>query len=137
MLSKKSILTFLLISLLSTGCTKEKEPERFSCEALVDGLISGNAEEVKKQVNFVCSALAPVPAVSDTAGLTKQLDRMVNLINKDCNVNATVLCYGCIKTLPLQSEVRLSFTDNGQIKQKTIDISSPENHVLSYAGMHD
>lgn len=137
-MARKTIAIVLVISVLFTGCRKEGEkPETFSCETLVDGLLLGNNQKVETQINIICSQLVPTPDVLDTAGLRKQIDKMVSILIKNCNVEANVLCYGCIKTLPPQSEVRLSFTHNGGLYHKIIDISSPENHVLRFAGMHD
>jgi hypothetical protein len=66
------------------------------------------------------------------------LDRLVASLNSNCSVVAEKLCFGCIMTLPAQSEIRIQFFDNGSVVKKTFDLSNPPGgNSMIVLNMHD
>ena len=66
------------------------------------------------------------------------LDRLVASLNSNCSVVAEKLCFGCIMTLPEQSEIRIQFFDNGTVVKKTFDLSHPPGgNSMIVLNMHD
>ncbi|MBX2967576.1 MAG: hypothetical protein KF845_15650 [Cyclobacteriaceae bacterium] len=53
---------------------------------------------------------------------------------KSCVKTAEILCNSCIETLPLQSEILVKFNANGQVVEKTMDISMSDK--LKFEGYH-
>ena len=72
-----------------------------------------------------------IPLINEfLIGVSKDLDdeqKMQILIkwlkSHSCIYDATILCTSCIKTLPLQSEIIVSFLENSMIKHLVLDIS--------------
>jgi hypothetical protein len=54
-----------------------------------------------------------------------------------CNITATIDCFNCIKTLPTQTEILISFISGGVTIRKTIDITYTTNNVIKFNSMHD
>ncbi|MEJ0102037.1 MAG: hypothetical protein WDO19_05505 [Bacteroidota bacterium] len=114
----------------ATGCRKD-DIQRVNCEKLQQAIIAGNPYETEIELTKIFSSLPPGP---DTDENFKSLTKAVSA---QCNINAVVLCHSCIKTNPVESEIKLSFTHAGTQKHKIIDISYSENKKYVVVGMHD
>lgn len=95
-----TVIAFLL--LFATGCSKENLRKE-DCEKLRQGIVANNIDEVRNEIN---GFIANLPSDNNTL---ENLDKLAQAISSQCRITATVLCFGCIKTLPEQSEIRFHF----------------------------
>ncbi len=122
------ILTIILTGVLtSVACHKDKVES--DCQQLSTGIASDNKEAVNEVITNLISQL---PGQAHTAD---NLAKLVNSIGQKCEITATVLCYGCIKTLPKQSEIRVIIT--GSNSTKVLDISEDSNGNMIFGSMHE
>jgi hypothetical protein len=65
-----------------------------------------------------------------------KLQSFVDWLKKhECIIGAEILSISGIYTLPPQSEIKITFSENGVTKQLILDISMSE--ILRYGGSHD
>lgn len=137
----KKLLLLLSVSFILGSCKKDSsnpaQEVTCDCEALKNGIISDNAEQVKIEVDQLCVGLNPSVTAADEFGHVQNLSLLAQRISGECGVKATVVCYACIETLPVQSEIRISFDQNGVAYSRVIDIRTSEQSVLSCMGMHE
>jgi hypothetical protein len=111
----------------------------------------------KKQntVTDDCTRLQQGMADSDIASVGATITNYINTLPSDiyteqnlqvlagairggtCNITATIDCFNCIKTLPTQTEILISFISGGVTIRKTIDITYTTNNVIKFNSMHD
>lgn len=121
------------------ACNKHHENGRISgnCETVKAALTVADEAALIQAVNAYCTDLAPQATAADPGGHSVSLNELVNRLNGPCTLNASLVCYACIKTLPPQSEIRLSLDHNGTLISKVIDISTdPASHLKAIA-VHD
>lgn len=120
------IMSFLLLS----GCHKKDLPA--DCEGLRTAM---EVNDVTGGKTALASFISLLPSAEHT---DSNLDQLVRLLNDNCSVIAEKLCFGCIQTLPEQSEIRIHFINNGTLTEKTFDISRPGNGSnMIVLNMHD
>jgi hypothetical protein len=107
------------------------------CESLNDDLIHLNVQDVKVQLDQWLVDLNPFPTEADPTGHHDNLVSFVNRLNDACNLDASVNCYACIKTLPAQTEVIVRIHSLGGIVQRVIDINTPESAVMTVVNVHE
>jgi predicted Fe-S protein YdhL (DUF1289 family) len=129
MLNKLLLLILLISVILSLGCKKDFSERQ--CQHLKDEMIADNKQEVIKLLNEKVSQL---PSTTYTK---ENLNKLAASISDECGITTQVLCFGCIQTLPEQSEIRFSFTQAGTTTAKTIDISYTSNNQIKIVSMHD
>jgi hypothetical protein len=80
-----------------------------------------NVENIDKTISFINNFLS---GLSDNLDDTQKLQALVEYLKSfPCIVDASILCASCIKTLPLQSEIVISFKEDGAVKELILDIS--------------
>ncbi len=107
------------------------------CESLQDDLISFNLKDVKDQLDPWLADLNPNPTGEDPTGQHNNLITFVNHLNDVCDLDATMDCYVCIKTLPAQTEIIVRIHSLGGIVQRVIDISTPDSAVMTIVNVHE
>jgi len=80
------------------------------------------------EINKICTTLSEPT-------LKEKVKSLTEIIISSCNINASIFCTECIKTLPAQSEIIISFSVSGIKYSKVIDIVSGSR--LEFGGMHD
>ena len=113
-----------------SACRKDKDSR---CQDLSVGITSGDKEAVKKEINAIINTLP----LSSRKHTNENLVKLVSAINRQCQITASKLCYGCIKTLPEQSEIRISTTGVGATVHKTIDITADKDGNMIFGNMHE
>jgi hypothetical protein len=58
-------------------------------------------------------------------------------VSSQCSFTANMLCFSCIKTLPPQTEISISFMDGGSQVRKVFDISYSPDNKMKFVNMHD
>lgn len=118
-----------LLMMTLAGCKKNSGSQ--SCEKLQEAMITNNTTDVKILLTQMINQLP-----SDI--YTQQnLDVLSSSIASQCTISSQVVCFDCIKTLPSQSEIRLSFISAGVAIAKTIDISYSPDNKMQVINMHD
>lgn len=143
---KKSVLfSFLILIMLSCEIEDSADNNRndtriipVNCEKLKNGLRNQNGDSVAVEINKLLVGLYPSPITEDLLGHKKNFDTLIHRINSQCSdLHAELLCYGCIETLPLQSEIVIEIEYSGFSIYKIIDIATPEEDSLSFGGVHE
>ena len=80
-----------------------------------------DVENMDKTIPFINGFLASLP---NSLNDEQKLQALTTWLNScSCITDATIVCASCIKTLPLQSEIAISFEENGITKSFILDIS--------------
>ena len=81
--------------------------------------------------------LKPKVTANDRFGHKENLSILINRLNTQCtSINAELICYACIYTNPPQSEILVSTDSIGVTIKRIMDISTPEDAVLSCVRIH-
>jgi hypothetical protein len=126
-------LLLLLFICLSFSCNKPSNEwictyPLSGCELLTGSLVNNDIEGVKSQISSLISGL---PSREYNAA---NLDKLVEAISGSCKISARVLCFNCIKTLPPQSEISITFSNPSV--EKIIDLSSTPSNEMKFVNMH-
>jgi hypothetical protein len=134
---KIHILPYFLL-LLFAGCSKgDAELSLLDCQSLETGLLTNDESLVKSQINLAAQDLMPSPTTDDPIGHEENLQTLVDIINNECNIEASIICYACIETYPLLSEILLKVNVNGQVTEMVIDILTHEIQPMTFRSMHE
>lgn len=131
------LFTVLLILILApVSCEKSKYSETRDCTILKDGLLKMNTEAVGSEISKITDGLQPLPSTQSEPGHLRNLEIVIDQINYCNNLRAELSCYACIYTLPPQSEIVIMIDSSGRQVRRVLDIRTPVNDVLSFAGIH-
>ena len=107
---------FLLLGV--SGCNSEMNNKEISKDEFCSFV---NVENKDKTIPFINDFLS---GQSDNLDDTQKLQALVAYLKSyPCIIDATLFCVSCIKTLPLQSEIIISFKEGGVIQKYILDIS--------------
>lgn len=118
------VIIYLLIMI--SGC--QKHSLEHSCDNLKKAILNDDIPLARSAVDNIIASL-PSPDYSQ-ANLQLLADRLTT----NYNLPTQVLCYSCIKTMPLQSELRVS---SGTGKEKVLDISYTTTSLMTCLNMHE
>ena len=108
-----------------------------NCENLKEGIIYLNTQLVTTEINKLTIDLEPKVNQNDEFGHRENLNILINLLNSNCDsINFELICYACIETLPLQSEILVSIDSVGTIVKRVVDILTPNTDVLNCIRIH-
>lgn len=131
---KKLFAFILLIGFIS--CEKQ-EIESIDCDVFITGLSTMNESIIKSEIEKLTVDLKPHPSDEDILGHSGNLQTLIDRLNDGCDTyTASLICYACIETYPAQSEILIEFYMNSRKYDVTIDIHTPENDILRFAGIH-
>jgi hypothetical protein len=131
---RKLLALFLLAGLLS--CEKQ-DIESIDCEAFVAGLNTLDENIVKPEIEKLTADLSPHPTDEDLLGHSGNMQTLIDRLNSGCDdYSVSLVCYACIETYPVQSEILVEFFIGGSKQTVSIDIHTPENDILRFAGIH-
>jgi hypothetical protein len=131
----KKLLTLLLLAVL-ISCEKQ-DIENIDCEAFISALNTMDENILKSEIEKLTIDLSPHPSDEDIIGHSINLQTLIDRLNSGCDAyTASLLCYACIETYPVQSEILLEFYFGGGKQTVAIDIHTPENDILRFAGIH-
>ncbi len=124
-----SLLTIaLLFSVLS--CRRE-EIVPADCMQLQSGITNSNIGQVSTVITKFINSL---PSQNYTE---ENLNKLVSFIGEQCSVSVTMVCFDCIKTLPSQTEIQISYAGTTNPVNKTIDITYTESNKMKFSNLHD
>jgi hypothetical protein len=131
-MTKRNIILLAIIGCLWMSCQKPTVlREAGGCQQLEHGITTGNIEEVKTVIN---AFIAGLPSQTYTE---ENLNKLVSAIGQQCGTSVTLFCFDCIKTLPSQSEIRISYWDSDGPVGKTIDINYTASNKMAFNNMHE
>lgn len=128
---------FVLASVTFFGCeNKDVAPSTLSCSGLANALYENDVDKVGTEINAFLQQFNASPTSEDEYGHSKTFKALVEEINACPSLQVNSSCYNCIYTLPPQSEIAISVSDNGQEISRTIDLGY-KNGKLVFVRMHD
>ena len=117
---------FLLCFVISgNGCRKEGVGQR-DCANLKEGLLANDAAVVRKSLAGLLVEYSE-----------ENIKKLATAITAECSVTAFVDCFECIKTLPEQTHIFISFSHNGNLVQRWLDISYSPANQMTLVGVHN
>jgi hypothetical protein len=113
---KYLLLLFILAVLIS--CQKGLEDDTpgnpdsaLNCDLLQQGLIANDASMIRSSLGNLLN----------TDYSEENLSKLADTISKSCDIEAVLVCFECIETLPAQSDMTLTFMYNGNSITKELD----------------
>ncbi len=108
------------------------------CDNLQAGIINMDSDIVKFEINKLVTDLEPVITDSDNIGHKENLCLLIERLNAQCdNIRAELICYACILTGILQSEILVTTNSAGTTIYRTVDISTPDDDILNCVRIHE
>jgi len=127
----------VISSIFIFSCNKESEIVSIDCGLLTQGLSSSNNEQVKIEIDKVTADLFSESTESDELGQNENIDLLIERLNSHCeSIEASLVCYACIRTLIPQSEISIKFDSSSVEIERILDIRTPDDDILSYIRMH-
>ena len=136
-----TIISICFICIIFAGCNRSLDSleswQSPDCKNLKDGIILLNSEITKTEINKMLSDLEPHSIDKDRGRQFENITTLIERINSNCDsVTAALICYGCIKTLPPQTEILLTADSSGTTIQRVIDIVTPDDDILQCTEIH-
>jgi hypothetical protein len=119
----------LLLVIIFFSCRKESMNNR--CNSLKEGIVGNDPGQVKTAITGFISGL------QNNDYTEANINQLSQLITSSCDVVVDVFCFDCIKTLPGQTEIRISFNAGGASATKIIDLSYTSSNKIIFQNMHD
>ena len=105
----------LLLTSLMMGCSRDNEKP--DCSEFKAALESENLEQVRVTIDEF---------IVESGALTysrENLEKLVQYIDRNCDVKASIICWYCGETNPLLSQVRISFFSKGGHVRRVLNLS--------------
>jgi len=130
-------MVFITMMIVFISCDKGDPSPNVDWNAFKIGLINEDNDIIRKEISKLLINTNPNTTGTDLIGQRLNIDKLVSEINKSEILIADCFCYACIETYPAQSEIKIT-TDSARILvSHIIDILTPKDNILSYAGIHD
>lgn len=130
----------LLLALIMLSACQEStpgDPAYLDCEQLTLGLLSLDDDLLSRELDALAQDLMPAATTNDQLGHDQNLETVVSRLNAQCSsLSATIICYACIKTLPLQSEIRIYLDSSGTQVSRVIDLVTPGDAPMTFRAVH-
>lgn len=122
-----------------TGCSKDKEhtAQSVDCVALKQAITNDELAVVKQMINEAGANIQVPAGLNEFEAYKYSIDELIKRIKANCDISIEVFCYGCIDTLPAQSEIRLSFSAGLMSIEKTLDLTVTDDGQVRCQNMHD
>ena len=127
---RNSILFIVIAGMCLLVACKKESIAPADCQRLQNGIIASDKEEVKAVINKTIAGL------SSRSYTGQNLTNLTDAISRQCGVFASVTCFDCIKTLPSQSEIRISCPAPGGTVEKTVDITYTATNEMIFNNLH-
>ena len=138
----KNIIFLSIFAIFLISCNKKEDDNDnqslLNCSNFRMALLNLDSEQLNIEINKLTWDLVPISELNDEIGHLKNLNELVERLNSSCkDFIAIKECYACIETNPVQSEIKIELDSFGYQIERIIDISTPENEVLTSIGMHN
>lgn len=123
--------------LLIFSCQKESGYATVNCVNYKTALLNFDSKKLAIEIDKLCQDLEPNPVANDAIGHLKNFQLLIERLNTNCqDIVASNLCYACIETLPVQSQIKIVLDSLGHQVERIVAISTPEDAILKTVGMH-
>jgi hypothetical protein len=119
----------LALLLNSTSCRKEINDS--DCQRIKSGMITNDIDAVKTVMNKFIARL------SFETYTEENINKLVSMINQECDLTCSLICFDCIQTLPSQTEIRITISQSGTPVSKTMDLTYNTSNRIVFRNMHD
>ena len=119
------VLQVFTISLLISGCKKNSD-KGFDCDRFKQGVLADDKASVATALGGLLTSYS-----------RENINQLAEAASRQCNINATVLCFDCIYTNTAQTEIKITFTQDGTTVDKVLDISYSSGNKMTIVGVHD
>ena len=106
------------------------------CEILKPNLIIVDEPIVKEVVDQMLSVLPPASTGDDQIGHMQNLNTFIDRLNNECHFVARNICYACIETFPVTSEVGVVLDSSGVEVERVLDLRTPGTGVMTLTDIH-
>lgn len=113
-----------------SGCKKDNDAVEMECREVKEALKTENKEYLRSQIDRLIANL------SSTVHNADNLKALVDAINGECSLNASIICVKCVYTLPEQSELTVTFYEAGTKITRFIDIIGTQDGKMRFASVH-
>ena len=127
---------FLFVSLIS--CEPDNNPVNTTadCDNLISALLSFNNDKIENEFIKITNNLYPESTDDDKLGHKKNFETLLNMLNQCDSINASMICYACIETYPLQTELLIAIDSLGYKVNRIADIRTPDDNILTFLRVH-
>jgi hypothetical protein len=123
-------LLFAIMLLTQLSCTKDDATE--NCPQLKAAIVADDTATVSLLVTDYINGL------SSKFYTEASLNALAAAIASQCTITARVLCFDCVQTLPSQTEIEVTFSNNGSTVKKIFDISYRlQTNIIVFSSMHN
>jgi hypothetical protein len=131
--------TFYLLSILITitavSCVKERSEPKINCSALLAAFQENDNMRIKSEIDAYLSDLIPEPSSSDIEGHKENTIQLLSELNKCPEIEAELICYGCLYSYPSQSVILVSFKRN---RKKVVELMNIKNsEKMEFVGINN
>ena len=126
-------LFFLVICTGLLACTKDFNTD---CDILTTAFIEENESVASPIIDNLCTDLEAKPTTQDPIGHEENMDILVDRLKKECSFDVILLSYATIETLPVQSEIQVKFSKDGEEFTRIVDIFNDPEDILKFSGIH-
>ncbi len=136
--TKHTFLIMMSVAYVTTcllSCSKNDEDNTSTeiCQAILDD----DQSVMLSLMEELTLDLIPVSTTTDQLGHEANYNDLINQLNSFSCMEASGVCYGCIQTFPVQSEIRVKVDLDGAQIERVMDIITPEDGPLVYLRMHE
>ncbi len=125
----KLLLLLTVISFSLAGCKKDCPANH--CEGLKTALITGDNTNLQSSIANLINNLPNQEYTEEN------INALVSSVADQCSITTKVICFNCIMTLPSETEIQLTFTNNQSTISKIIDISHTAENKMKFVSVHD
>jgi hypothetical protein len=132
MRSINSYALVLIVVVSLFACSKDKDLRSGSCQQLKNAMINDDKQQA---IDAIEDYIASMPSKQYTQ---QNIENLLQAIegSQSCSLQAQLLCFDCIHTLPSQTEIRI-MTNSLSPVEKTIDLSYDALNTITVVNMHD
>jgi len=117
------------------SCSKDDDSNNSTeiCQAILDE----DQTAMMTLMEELTASLTPMSIATDPLGHEANYNDLINQLNNFSCLEASGICYGCIETFPVQSEIRVIVDLDGAQINRVMDIRTPGDGPLSYVRLHE
>lgn len=126
---QKQGLAILFLATLFASCYKDADDH--NCYELKAALAANDVAKTGAAMNKYIGNLP-----SQVYGKAN-INVLCQHISSGCGLMAKTGCFDCIKTLPSQSEIHISYEAGGSLQTKVVDLSYTAANTIVFLNLHD
>ena len=133
------LLVFLGLGWFLYACEENDSDPSYTlnCGDITSGLLYYTDSLLTDNFNELARDLEPLPLATDGLGHAENLDTIVQRLNSGCtDLEAEIVCYACIETFPVQSEIKIHTDSSGIRVSRVIDMMTPGDDVMTFRTVH-